>query len=77
LEFGGIWWRDIKKSRDYEVMKNPVKSGFQSRQTAFDALDFECGASANSATSASLFQFPSPESDFGIWRDMVEGYEEP
>jgi len=24
LEFGGIWWRDIKNHRDYEVIKNPA-----------------------------------------------------
>jgi hypothetical protein len=24
LEFGGIWWRDMKNHKDYEVIKNPA-----------------------------------------------------
>jgi len=24
LEFGGIWWRDIKNHRDYSIIKNPA-----------------------------------------------------
>lgn len=54
LEFGGIWWRDMKNHREYSAVKNPVKSRFLSRQTAFDALDFESRSSANSDTLAQL-----------------------
>ncbi|MGI6434772.1 MAG: hypothetical protein ACOX0F_05365 [Syntrophomonadaceae bacterium] len=42
----------MKNHRDYSAVKNSVKSGFQSRQTAFDAHDFESRSSANSATLA-------------------------